>query len=268
MIKNPNTKLLKKTYTHQKRASVPGLKASMTIEAALTIPVFVFAVLCLIYLFEIQAIGISMKAATQEAAKQAAEDLTQISVLNVYRIQQDIVQNIGSERLERSIIEGGSQGIYCGGSYYNTLNEEIIVNVRYTVRLPIPGFLNLGMEKKEEIRVKAWTGRAEQNLAKDEEVVYVTDTGTVYHTDYRCTYLQLSITFLSSEKLQSVRNESGGIYHPCEKCVHGQAMAGVYITNYGTKYHNSLSCSGVKRSIKAVKKSEVAGLGACVKCAR
>ena len=268
MIKNPNTNLSKYPYLNLKRASVPGSKGSMTIEAALTIPVFLFAVLCLIYLLEIQAIGFSIKAASQNAAKQAAEDMALIPVLNTYKLQQDIVDNIGSERLERSIVEGGSGGIHCRTSYYNTVSEEIIIKVNYTVKLPFPSFLNQGMKQKTELKVKAWTGRTAQNLSEEEEVVYVTDTGVVYHTDYQCSYLQLSISFLPSSSLIDVRNEGGGIYHACEKCVHGEAMAGVYIAEYGTKYHNTLSCSGLKRSIRAVKKSQVAGLGGCVKCAR
>lgn len=268
MIKNPNTKPLKNPYLNQRRASVSGLNGSMTIEAALTIPIFLFAVLCLIYLLEIQTIELRIKAAAQEAAKQAAEDIIIVPILNTYSLQQDIIENIGSERLERSIIEGGSGGIQCWTSYYNSVNEEVIVKVNYKIKLPVPGFLNLDIKKNVELKVKAWTGQVEHEDSDDEEIVYVTDTGSVYHTNYQCAYLQLSITFLPSSSLIDVRNESGGIYQPCEKCVHGQAMAGVYITKYGTKYHNSLSCSGVKRSIRAVKKSDVIGMGGCVKCAR
>lgn len=268
MNKNPKTKLSKNSHLNLKRASVPGSKGSVTIEAALAIPIFLFAVLCLIYLLEIQAIEFTVKAAAQEAAKQSAADLALVPVLNTYSFQKDLIENIGSERLERSIIEDGSAGIHCWSSYYNTVSEEVIIKVNYTVKLPVPGFLNLGVKKKEELKVKAWTGRATQNLSEDDEVVYVTDTGVVYHTNYQCPYLQLSIKFVPSSSLIDVRNENGGIYHACERCVHGEAMAGVYITEYGTKYHNSLNCSGMKRSIKAVKKSEVAGLGGCTKCAR
>ncbi|MEE1086875.1 MAG: pilus assembly protein [Schaedlerella sp.] len=235
-------------------------------EAALTIPFFLFAVLCLIYLLEIQAVGFSIRSASQIAAKQAAEDMALLPVLNVYGLQQDIVDQIGSERLDRSIIEGGSAGIQCQTSYYNTITEEIVVKVKYTVKLPIPQFMNLGMKQKIEFRIKAWTGYASRNLSEEEEIVYVTNTGWVYHTDYQCSYLQLSITFIPSSSLPDVRNESGGIYHACENCVHGEAMAGVYITEFGGKYHNALNCSGLKRTIRAVKKSDVSGWGGCVKC--
>lgn len=268
MIKNPNTKQSKNPYLYRRRASVPGLKGSMTMEAALTVPVFLFAVLCLIYLLEIQAIGFRVQAAAQEAGKQAAEDMAVLPVLNPYNLQKDLVENIGSERLEQSIIEGGSGGIQCWTSYYNTVHEEIIINVNYKIKLPVPGFLNLAIKKNVQLKIKTWTGKAEQTASEEEEIVYVTDTGIVYHEDYQCAYLQLSITFVPSSSLIDIRNESGGIYQPCEKCVHGQSMAGVYITKYGTKYHNSLSCSGVKRSIRAIKKSEVFGMGGCTKCGK
>ena len=216
------------THSDQEQASMSGPKGSMTVEASLTIPIFLFAVLCLIYLLEVQAIRISVHSAAQGAAKNAAEDIVTIPVLNLFKFKSDMVR---------------------------------------LIRLPFPGFMHLRVRQKDTFIVKAWTGYKKPDIEdEDGQIVYITDTGTVYHTNYQCSYLQLSIRFLPSSGLSGIRNLGGGRYRSCEKCVHGSAMAGVYVTDSGNRYHNSLNCSGLKRSIRAVKKSKVYGKGPCSRC--
>lgn len=254
-------------HSDQEQASMAGPKGSMTVEAALTIPVFLFAVLCLIYLLEVQAIRISVHSAAQGAAKNAATDIVTVPVLNVFKFKSDMVRMIGAERLEGSIIQGGKSGLSCLGSLYYPSTGEIHVRISYKIRLPFPGFTDIGVRQKDTFIVKAWTGYTKPDVEdEDGEIVYVTDSGAVYHTNYQCSYLQLSIRFLPSTVLSGIRNLSGARYRSCEKCVHGSAMAGVYVTDSGNRYHNSLNCSGLKRSIRAVKKSKIYGKAACSRC--
>lgn len=259
----------KTTNSDIERVSILGSKASVTVEAALTIPIFLFAVLSLVYLLEIQSVKTSIHAAVQNAAKTAAEDAVTLPAVNIIKLKSDIVNNIGSERIERSILKGGSSGIHCGKTYMSISTGEIYVTVEYEIKLPLPGFTNLTTKLKDTMKVKGWNGYLRRDGNSDgDQIVYITDHAVVYHEDYQCTYLQLSVRFVPSAELSTIRNEDGGRYHKCEKCVHGEAMAGVYVTNTGGKYHNSLNCSGLKRTVYAVKKSEVGMLGGCSRCSK
>lgn len=262
-------KYKKNTSPTRERVSAPGVKASVTIEAAFAVPVFLFAVLSLIFLIELQSIKGSIHAAGSNAAKQAAEKTAFLPALNTIQLKADLVNLIGEERIERSILDGGTSAISCWKSYWIPGTEEIHVIIEYKIKLPIPLLKSPSAKLKDEFQVSAWTGYQKDRMGEDDgQIVYITDQGTVWHADYQCTYLQLSIQYVPYSELKNVRNEEGGRYHKCEKCVYGKAMNGVYITNYGNRYHNSLNCSSLKRTIRAVEKSKVAGRGGCSKCAK
>ena len=238
--------------SNKEGASALGSKASVTVEAALAIPIFLFAVLSLIYMLEIQSVRTCIRSAAQSAAKTAAEDTVMLPVVNIVKFRQDMIEAAGADRLDRSILAGGSLGLNCSRTYMSLITGEIHVSVGYSVRLPFPKFANLTAKFSEEMKVKAWTGYSKRDGNSDDE----------------CTYLQLSVRFVPYSELSGIRNEDGGRYHKCDKCVHGDAFAGVYITSTGGKYHNSLSCSGLKRTIHAVKKSEVGVRGGCSRCSK
>ena len=265
-----------KNLTKPERASVPGIrynndilnkKGSVTIEAAFGIPLFLFAALCLIWLIEIQSIKISITAAAQSAAKSAAEDTAVIPVLNTIKLKSDIVSLIGEDRINRSIIRGGSSGISCWISYVSPATGEMNIKVEYDIMVPIPVIGSPSASLEEKFTISSWNGRNNEQMGgENREIVYMTENGSVYHEDYNCSYLRLSLRYVPYEELGSIRNESGGRYHACEKCVIGSAMTGVYITENGNKYHNTLGCSGLKRTIYAVKRSETGGVGGCSRC--
>lgn len=254
-------------HTHRERASAfAPVKGSITVEASMAVPVFFFGVVCLLYLLEIMAVQTAVRSGLQYAAKMAAQEAYGQPVLIPSRVESDIVRAIGSERLERSIVEGGSGGIDCSGSVMSARTGIARLEAVYRIRVPLPVFAVPLVAYRESMRVKTWTGYEKEGLGEpDSQTVYVTDTGMVYHKDYHCAYLDLSIRLVQAGDIDTLRNQGGGKYHACERCG-GGGGAGLYITDYGDRYHSSVSCSGLKRTIYAVPLSEAAGKGACSKC--
>ncbi|MCF0146015.1 MAG: hypothetical protein HUJ73_05460 [Eubacterium sp.] len=121
-------------------------------------------------------------------------------------------------------------------------------------------------------RVLPWVGRKSSNEPStqgftSDELVYVTNYESVYHTTSQCTHLALSVQSVSGSSVWHLRNSGGETYHACEKCVgSGGKNSTVYITKEGNRYHNSAECSGLKRTTKLVRKSETAGLHICSRC--
>ena len=133
-----SNKQVKNTSPTRERASAPGVRASVTIEAAFAVPLFIFAVLSLIFLIEIQSIRGCIHAAGSDAAKQAAESTAVLPVLNTIQLKSNLVNLIGEERIERSILNGGTSAISCWKSYWIPGTEEINVVIEYKIKIPVP----------------------------------------------------------------------------------------------------------------------------------
>lgn len=238
---------------------------SVTVEAVICFPLFLYAAICLIWMLELRAIQIRVRCALQDAGKQMAVELAEIPILIPAELEAEIINIIGKERITRSLIDGE---IKCSKSYIWPGTGVMELQAEYKVKLPVPFFMIPPLKYEESMRIKAWNGYVNSEFGNGitiEKTVYVTETGVVYHEDYHCNYLEPSIRSVSSEALESLRNTGGGKYYPCLVCGYvGREQ--YYVTDYGNKYHSSLSCIGLKRKIYAVPISEIKGKGACSKC--
>ena len=263
------TKKTNQISINKERTCASGLKGIITIEAALALPVFIFAILSLISVIEVHSVRVKMHYAILNAGKEAAVSMVKVPVLNTGKLKSDIVNNIGVKRLDNSFIKGGASGIHCNESYYSPLTGEINLRVKYNIKLPFPEFTNLNKTIVEKEKVRAWSGYYKIVTDPDkDEIVYITKHGTVYHTNHNCTYLKPAIHYVPYNKIKIIKNNSGRRYKKCEKCARGKSVSGVYVTENGEKYHNSLKCSGLKRTVYAIRKSEVEGKGECSKCSQ
>lgn len=210
-------------------------RASLTVEAAAAVPLFMLCMTALICMMEIYGIYAKETVHLQETAEQTG--------------------------LAAAALSGGE-----AGSEY----IDLIVPQHYTVRgIRVPGILIACRG-----RVYPWTGRgpAEDTSAYDDEgdvMVYMTDNGSVYHTSTQCSHLQLDIRSVSSSSVGRCRNADGSRYHACDKCVGNGGMASVvYIGKEGDCFHNSATCSGLTRHVRMEKMSEIGNISQCSRCAQ
>ncbi len=257
----------KMNHLNRERASSFTSKGSITLEAAAVIPIFFLAILSMVYLFEVIGTQVSIQSALHKVGKEMSEELCVPVLISDEEIEGRIVDSVGKERLEDSVVAQGSEGLSCTYSKINSITGEINLNVRYQIEIPVPFFRLPIRTCEERLRVKAWTGYVPGfDIPENDEWVYMTEHGVVYHKSLFCSYLELSIRSVTSDSIGEERNESGGRYYQCEKCsdiLHGGT---VYITDYGNRYHTSLNCAGLKRTVQVVPLYELQGIGGCSKC--
>ena len=208
-----------------------GRTASLTVECALSLPLFFFAM------------------------------VTMISFMDLYMVETvQLTRLCQLAKTTAAVTYTPSTGGI----------EDITLPAVYSFQ-PVSGIFPLrSVYRVNAVKVRRWNGKlhvANAAAREAEKMVYVTETGTVFHRSLGCSYLNLSVTHISSVQLASQRNRYGEKYEPCERCAaSGIPAALVYITAKGDRYHNSSSCSGLKRSVRMIKESEAAGLPPCSRC--
>lgn len=255
------------------------LKASFTVEAALVLPLFLFVMITVLQYGVLMGTSVRFGTAMAETGKHMAlaayvskyggntgqaGDIA-VGAMTAAYAHYKVKEQTG----DTSGVKNANMAL----SAFLEENEMIDLVLTYQIRSPIASVKLPGNFFIQRASVRAWTGRRneDQENRADEDVenvskhVYVTATGTVYHKDENCTYLKPSVKEVSMQSLDDLRNEGGAIYHACESCG-AYAGASVYITDHGNRYHSTLSCSGLKRTVNRVMIEDTEGMRACSKC--
>lgn len=254
----------------------------MTVEACFVLPFFLFALLNIISILELYRLQGNMSAAMHDTVKSmavygyeyrtlrgASEGSAESLGLTYLYAANKVKSRLGSEYLDNSPIEGGASAIGWLRSSVMEADDCIDLVADYRIRPPaaIVGFAECRMYSR--LRTRAWTGYDNAgngtDNGSDEEIVYITPDGEAYHRSRGCTYLKLSIVAVDKSFLERERNESREIYYSCEEC--GERCGNtVYITSYGNRYHATLGCSKLRRTVMAVPISQVGDRRECSKC--
>lgn len=306
-------------YMNNKKLS----KASITVEASLVLPIFIFAMYAFIFFIQVISIQQEVQQGLLQTARfcekigyvydyvinyedqeesgqnnqpqnntleenSSKENLseemeTESSVVDVrdvatYLITSGMMQGKFNEVVDQGIINkscvvDGMRGFNFLFSSYDDETYIADVTVQYKVHFPLGLAIIKDFDITQKVKVRVFVGlnntTSDEEAEEDEDYVYIAETGTVYHESKECTHLKLSITKINRSSLNIQRNASGGKFYACEICnPEGVKQEYYYITKQGNRYHSNTNCSGLKRTIKTLKRSEVGDRRPCTRCGK
>ncbi len=266
-----------------------GLIGSMTVEASFALPFFIFFFVNILTLFNILKVQVDIEAALHQTGSELAirafdlrfgegvafgdeenSTLETIAGAGGLLFSREKIRQYLGEGIEKSCVSGGFNGINFLQSQVMMGNDIIDLVMDYKVQpmIPVAGFREIPVEAR--FYGHAWTGYdISQGLVTEgsqEEMVYITEHGEVYHRDVDCVHLRIRVESVDMKELTHLRNNDGKIYYSCEYCGGSAGAGNVFITGYGTRYHTSVDCPGLKRKIYTIPISEAVGKRPCSAC--
>lgn len=264
----------------KRRASYAALNwnGSLTLEAAFVIPLFVLAIVAL--MFFIQAIQIQVrvqKALCNQTVKTAGyayyinetgiPDIPE-NFLEAEFVKACVVNELGEDFFENAYIVKGKKGFTLNIS--NIADKGIIdVALQYYMKVPFDIFGIGKIPFVARARCRTWTGDGSSKETWNTQMVYVTAKGTVYHIQRECTYIKSDISSCEYTEIGNKRNSSGAIYYLCNQCSDTKITdsSKAYYTKYGTRYHLQYYCHNLQNNVFAVDINEAEKkYKSCSKC--
>ena len=238
-------------------------KAVLTLEAALSVPVFMIALMTIVSLLFMNRTGQRLQAllltkAQEIAAEGGVENFTDS------KIRESIAQALPES--DTKYIENGRDGIEISGPRADdTEYIELFLSCDLVPMSDMFGLLCIPYKRR--CLVHAWNGY-DHGYFGSGEYVYITDDSEVYHLDRQCSHIKLTIEEVDREMIDNMRNNNGNRYRSCGICHAKKTDEKLFITPEGDRYHNSITCSGLKRTVKAVRPEEAGGRRPCSRCGR
>lgn len=269
------------------------LEASLTIEAALSLTIFIFTVIMLAMPMEL----LDIQRRIQMVLETTARELSQYAYIP-YRFSEgeQIGNTAGTEdaadigglfaqgalraalavKLEKAAGKGRISGLDLSNTTISENGEEIHLQAEYRIMLPFAFFLPDSVPAVSRSFRRGWTGstggrnrKGDGEKGQSETMVYVGRTRTRYHISPSCHYISNDIQAVAWEDIREKLSSSGSHYKPCGVCGSGagEPMT-VYVMPNGRYYHSRQDCSSIAYYVQKVPLSEVEDLGACSYCGK
>ena len=278
-----------KNYSLNKIHSIRGIsplsfvRGSMTVEAAMVLPLFLFCFLNLFLILNIYSLQTTLMAALRETGQdlcvygyayermvqeeddEGLEAFAENIAFSYSYVKYKVENYCGKEYLEQSPLSYGRKGLVYADSSVLQQGDivDLVVSYRVSPLIDLAGFRPKWFYSRYYGR--AWTGY-DVEAAKREEMVYVAEYARVFHKESSCTYINLSVHSVTADALPVLTNAEGKHYKPCETCRPDKEQV-LYITQEGNHYHGNAGCRGLKRTVYMAKRKDVEGsLSPCGRC--
>lgn len=244
------------------------LPAAATVEACLVVPLYLYAVLTLIYILQFINVRCDMDEAVYKTLKYQTGIIPLSKTVSSGSIYGSLLHNLGYDYASSHHIVGGNAGIIVAADMPND-KSTLNVDITYHIKNPFDIF-GIGILKQtHKYTIETWLGEDKSGIWKDDaesEMVYITENSDVFHRKRQCSSLSVTIMEISIDKVSTARNENGGKYHECSSCKKRGFKDIVYITPYGDEYHACDNCFALKRTVLQVPIDSVKDRRPCILC--
>lgn len=237
--------------------------ASLTVEAALVVPVFFFLFFLLWQCFLLLMFQIKV-------CEQVAETAMVGSPLGYIgqESKEEKSMSVWYEPLFWSSVPENKRVRNVMVSCEENKDRAIQVRVTYEFVCEAVFFAKIRLPVEQNFYFYPYRGEGADKNEKESgtDVVYVTEHGTVYHESKACVYLKVTLYAIGRAQIADQRNVDGEKYTECVRCREMTETELVYVSRGGNRYHRSLSCPAVKRNVKELSREEIGTMPACHKC--
>jgi len=263
--------LITRFRKNRKRVSFSA-SGSLTAEAAVALPLFLFAGVILMMPFRI----LDVERQVQASIETVGEEISQTAYFSLENPRGNEVMTTAAAyvyaeaAVRMKLAKLPIENISLASSRLLTDGETVDLVVDYELRLPfsVLGFSHV--KRTNRCFRRAWIGKdgsapADGKDPDEDVIVYVGKDSTRYHERRDCHYLDNHLQAVALAEIGDYRNQDGGKYYPCSRCG-AESKTVVYIMKSGNHYHSSTTCTAITAYVKAVPKSQVEYLGACSYC--
>lgn len=266
-------------------------RGSLTLEAALVFPLFVF--LCTVLLIPMRMMDRQrqIQAAVEAVGEKVSQYAYSACLLGKGDEEQmdesreepdggdmkDIFGFASQAGIEAMVLRQIDKKWIRDVSFMGTAVENDMVHIVMAYRMPLPfSVFSMDSVKAEAVCVRRlWTG-AEGNRKgnllpgeeEKEEMVYIGRNSTRYHRNRNCHYLFNDLKQVQKGEMDGLRNQEGKRYYPCPSCGAADSKGPFFVMPWGTRYHSTGQCRAIRAYVRTVPLREVTYLGECSYCGR